>query len=400
MLDSLFTDIYANQGTIMRTLASLPRQLRRGGLSRLLNRDANVIPERLVNSFPLLGFEYIRRMGSARNQEEAIKIALWMGKRFGDRVVQNAGDDWTAAYVFNSAGLPILEACCARGVPGYLEQCSTPRLRELRLVSAESERLPEWGGTPKLSGADQDYAELEKMEWAAASHILCASEFVREGLIEEGADPKKISLVPYGVDVALACNGLGSATKIEHIHNRRKPPLRVLVAGKVCLQKGSHYVYEAAQILEGKAEFRMVGSISGLPEAILSSLRKRIDVLGPVPRSTMNVHYDWADVFLLPSLCEGSATVTYEALAHGVPVICTPNTGSVVRDGVDGFIVPSGTSIAIAQRLDQLANDEQSRLTMSANARSRAKEFTLAAYGTRLLSALASAKPSQEPYQL
>ena len=102
----------------------------------------------------------------------------------------------------------------------------------------------------------------------------------------------------------------------------------------------------------------------------------------------MSEHYSWADVFLLPSLCEGSATVIYEALAHGLPVICTPNTGSVVRDGMDGFIVPIRDAATTAARLEQLAGDRELRTWMGANARQRASEFTVAAYGRRLLAAL------------
>ena len=58
--------------------------------------------------------------------------------------------------------------------------------------------------------------------------------------------------------------------------------------------------------------------------------------------------YAWADVFLLPFICEGSAMVTYEALSWGLPVITTHNAGSIVRDTVDGWLVPYRDSEAIA----------------------------------------------------
>jgi glycosyltransferase involved in cell wall biosynthesis len=61
--------------------------------------------------------------------------------------------------------------------------------------------------------------------------------------------------------------------------------------------------------------------------------------------------YAWADVFLLPSICEGSAMVTYEALSWGLPVITTHNAGSIVRDTVDGWLVPIRDSEAIAKKL-------------------------------------------------
>jgi glycosyltransferase involved in cell wall biosynthesis len=170
----------------------------------------------------------------------------------------------------------------------------------------------------------------------------------------------------------------------------RKPrPLRVLTVGTIGLRKGSHYVLQAAKETKGKVELRMVGSIDVGPE-VIRQLQQCVSVLGPIPRTEMLMQYHWADVFLLPSLCEGSATASYEALAYGLPIITTPNAGSVVRDGVDGFIVPVGDPEAIVQRLDMLASQPMLRLQMSSNARGRAKEFTLATYSSRLMQALSN----------
>ena len=85
----------------------------------------------------------------------------------------------------------------------------------------------------------------------------------------------------------------------------------------------------------------------------------------------MAKHYQWADVFVLPSICEGSATVIYEAIGYGLPVVTTPNAGSVVRDGVEGFVVPIRDVAAIIQSLDRLSSDPQLRLEMSHRAGDR-----------------------------
>jgi glycosyltransferase involved in cell wall biosynthesis len=384
-LNGFYTDICANKG-FLRILNVVPKKLRKGGFAKLLSRHPTGVPTRMSHSFPMLGLEYKRRLRAARTREDALRVHLWMGNAFCERVLKKAGRSWTGAYVFNSAGLQILEACRATNALGCLEQCSSPRLKELRLLREESERWHEWGSSLEVSNADVDYANVEKKEWATASRILCPSEFVRNGLIEEGADPAKIHLVPYGVDIPV-----GSRRWLEdgkRRTSRGNSPLRVLVAGQVCLQKGSQYVYEAAALLGSNALFRLVGSIAGVPEQVLRKLRLRLEFLGPMPRSAMTEQYDWADVFLLPSLCEGSATVTYEALAHGLPVICTPNTGSVVRDGGEGFIVPVRDAAAIAERIERLAHDVELRTQMAANARARAAEFTVAEYGRRLLAAL------------
>jgi glycosyltransferase involved in cell wall biosynthesis len=90
---------------------------------------------------------------------------------------------------------------------------------------------------------------------------------------------------------------------------------------------------------------------------------------------------------VFPSIEEGSALVTYEALASGLPVVATPNAGSVVQDGVQGFIVEAQNPPALGTRLDQLRADACLRRAMGAAARRLAEGFPWAGYGQRLLEA-------------
>jgi glycosyltransferase involved in cell wall biosynthesis len=107
--------------------------------------------------------------------------------------------------------------------------------------------------------------------------------------------------------------------------------------------------------------------------------------------------YRSADVFAFPSLAEGSALVTYEALASGLPVVTTANAGSVVRDGIEGFIIGAGDAGALAQRLDELHRDPCLREAMGRAARERAAAYTWERYGrafAQALAALATASPT------
>ncbi len=102
----------------------------------------------------------------------------------------------------------------------------------------------------------------------------------------------------------------------------------------------------------------------------------------------MRSQFEWADVFYLPSLCEGSATACYEALAAGLPVICTENTGSVVRHGIDGYIVPIRDVDETVEILRWFSDSPTTLFRMSENARERASDFTVLRYGERLVKAL------------
>jgi glycosyltransferase involved in cell wall biosynthesis len=105
------------------------------------------------------------------------------------------------------------------------------------------------------------------------------------------------------------------------------------------------------------------------------------------------VLYQQADVFAFPTIEEGSALVTYEALACGLPAVTTYNAGSPVRDGQEGFLVPVQDAEALAERLDLLRTNVQLRLEMGRAARERAKTFTWHEYGENLVRAITRVSP-------
>jgi glycosyltransferase involved in cell wall biosynthesis len=136
--------------------------------------------------------------------------------------------------------------------------------------------------------------------------------------------------------------------------------------------------YEAFR--DPSTQLTLVGSHAADP----SSLGSYRDLFRHVPHVTQQQLadlYRQADVFVFPTLLEGLGLVVLEAMASGLPVITTASGPSdVVRDGVDGFVVPIRDSVAIAERLDFLRNRPEVRLAMGRNARERALQFTWSAY--------------------
>lgn len=224
------------------------------------------------------------------------------------------------------------------------------------------------------------YAERERQEWQFADLILAPSQFVLDGLIQSGVPREKCRIVPYGIDI-----GKFSSQQTEKRTNGR---LKVLFIGTIGLRKGIQYLLQAAGKLADAIELRAVGPIMCNREKLSTATPTNTEYTGQVPHSEILKHYKWADVFCLPSLNEGSAGVTYQALAAGLPVICTPNTGSVVRDGVDGYIVPIRDSDTIAEILGLLARERSLLSEMACNARQRAKEYDWFHYGERLIEAV------------
>jgi glycosyltransferase involved in cell wall biosynthesis len=109
---------------------------------------------------------------------------------------------------------------------------------------------------------------------------------------------------------------------------------------------------------------------------------------GNVPHYHLAALFSQADVFAFPSLAEGSALVTYEAQASGLPCVVTHEAGSVVRDGIEGFVVPSCDSTELANRIYKLYKDEDLRREMAVASRKRAEEFTWQRYHMDLVEIL------------
>jgi glycosyltransferase involved in cell wall biosynthesis len=384
-LDHFFTDISAGKGWLS-WCGRIPPALQPGELRRLTGRVVAGLPRERVTSFNLFGLRYAHLNRQARSPSEATRAFLWAGRTFCRRVLRAGLGEARGVYVFNSAGLEVLQAARAAGRRTTLEQTIAPRRIENRLIQTEVEKFPVWQAPAGDDSALAAYCDREEAEWQLADVIVCGSRFVRDGIAARGGPAERCVIVPYGVD------------GLAHLPPRGKHsgPLRVLVAGTVGLRKGSPYVLAAARALGNKAVFRMVGKIDVLPKAA-ALLSEDVELTGSVPRSDMAAHFAWADVFLLPSLCEGSATVVYEALAASLPVVCTANTGSVVRDGIEGFIVPACDGAAIVEVLARLAEDAELRRSMAEQARRRADSFDLAAYGRRLLDALDGAGTERRP---
>jgi glycosyltransferase involved in cell wall biosynthesis len=376
MLAGLYTDICAVTGW-PRLLAGVPARWRPAGVRHLLGRVPHGIPTPKIHAFSGFGWQYARRRNAARNANELTAVYLWAGRRFCELMLRRGLGTAGAVFTFNSAGLEVLRHARLRGLRTIMEQTIAPRELEQRLLVEEHQRFPGWETAAAADASVTDFCKRERSEWQEAERILCGSTFVRDGIAACGGPVERCVVVPYGVDGRFS---------VPH----RPPhggPLRVLTVGVVGLRKGAPYVLEAARQIGARAEFRMAGAV-GVSRQAEQELRRHVQLLGPVPRAEIVDQFAWADVFLLPSICEGSATVVYEALQCGLPVICTPNTGSVVRDGVDGFLVPIRDAQAIVDRLEILASQPRRLAHLAAEASERAREFTLDRYQDRLIAVL------------
>lgn len=175
-----------------------------------------------------------------------------------------------------------------------------------------------------------------------------------------------------GLDKAHYFKGLSGL--IRAMASKPLEGVQLIVAGEGALRK--RYQQEAEEVgIAGRANF-----IGAVTDDELPCLLRR------------------ADVFAFPSIdrSEAFGIAALEALASGVPVVASdlPGVRTVVRDGVNGFVVPPGDSVALAARLAQILDDAALRARMSDAARRIAvAEYAPSVRQAALVAALSSLLP-------
>ena len=350
ILEKFYTDFYAGNSLLIQTLRQnkiykrLPKILK-----KTLDRYDPTLDKTKIVHFPGLGYQFFKSFHKAPFGRTA-GLFTWVGREFCQRIIARGLGQANLVYGFNWESLELFNYAKTRNIHCILDQTIAERSLLHQLLLTEEKNWPGWSLLPfTVDDNDLKLLEREQNEHQLADKIICGSEFVRDSLIAQKIDSNKISVVALG---------RRHRTPIpQHNYSIQKPQergdgLRILFVGSVSLRKGIPYLLEALQQLKGQIPFtcKVAGSIQIKSEQ-LAKYMDVCDFLGQVPRSQINDLYTWADVFVLPSICEGSAMVTYEALSWGLPVITTYNAGSIIRDKIDGYIVPIRDSQAIAHQL-------------------------------------------------
>jgi glycosyltransferase involved in cell wall biosynthesis len=354
MLDTFYTDFYARDNIINRILRS-PRIYRFLPLiiKKMLDRYTPELDGAKVIDFPCLGIGYVKSLEKA-SVEDVYDIFISVGKKFNEKILARGLEGINTIYGFNNASLELFEAAKLQGIRCILDQTIAVSSLEYRLMTEEEKNWKDWSISPfRVTESMLHKARREKKEQELADHVICGSDFVRSSLVADGIAEHKISVISLG-KIKEETSGeleLFVSQNIKNI-NTSGDSLKILFMGSVGLRKGIPYLLEALRIIENKIPFicKIAGTI-GIKQDKINEYQNLCQFLGQVPRTETTQLYQWADVFVLPSLCEGSAMVTYEALMFGLPIITTHNAGSIIRDGVDGFIVPIRDSQAIAKSL-------------------------------------------------
>ena len=290
------------------------------------------------------------------------ELAYW-SKRWLDRMSETPARQSNVFLFYSGAGLRTATRLQGSGVARVVEAVNSHVLVQERILCEEYGRI----GLPFRRFHSREVARRVR-EYETADAILCPSDFVRQTFEDEGIPAARIFTVPYGMSLPTA-----------------PPPLelsdgtfRVLYVGQISVRKGLRYLFEAfTQLRHPKKELWIVGPMTRQTGIHNIAVPAGTRFLGVLKGDALAQAYQSSTVFVLPTVEDGLGLVLGEAMSFGLPLIATAHSGgaNLFRDGEEGFIVPIRASGAIAERLQQLADDPSLLSRMSAAAAARAKRL-------------------------
>ncbi len=281
----------------------------------------------------------------------------WMGRRARSELGAWAArhlDDVEIVDTLSGWGLEAGAAVQRRGGRHVCSRGSSHILFQKAILEDEFAR---WS-CPKHGGFPDWVVARELAEYESADAIAVPSRFVLRTFLEHGVPARKLHLCPYGANLSLFSP-----------RPRHDGRFRVLFVGSVSIRKGIGYLLEAVRPLvrRNRLDLWLVGAVSREARALLDRHGDLFTHKGFVHSSRLAETYSQGSVLVLPSVEEGLGRVQVQAMACGLPVIATANTGveDLLTDGKEGFVVPIRDSGAIRERLEWMLEHPAERERMA-----------------------------------
>ncbi len=261
----------------------------------------------------------------------------------------------------------------ALGAKTVLERGNAHIHVQSALLREEYERLELPPALPDAAAVERGLAEYEMADW-----ISVPSTFVLNTFLAKGFPASKFIRTTLGVDLAAFTPAPA-------------PPdvFRVIYCGTVCVRKGAHDLLRAfSRLRVPGAELWMIGPVEpALAPFVARHAGPGVRIFGVRPGADIPKLIAAGSVLCLPSVEEGLGMVFLEAMASGLPVLSSTHTGisDVIRDGVEGWIVPVRDPDAIAEKLAWFAAHPERSREMGRAALLRVREFTWELYGDRMV---------------
>jgi glycosyltransferase involved in cell wall biosynthesis len=219
----------------------------------------------------------------------------------------------------------------------------------------------------------------EIKEYNLADYISIPSSFVKKTFLLKGFDEKKLILTPYGVDL----NNFYPKAKKDNI-------FRFIYVGNLSLRKGLWYTLKAFNELNlPNSELILVGSVDAnfLPLLKEFTSNKKIKLFNHVSQNKLVEFYNISDVFVIASIEDGFAMVIPQALACGIPVICSENSGGseLIKNGINGYVVPIRNIEELKNKMNFLYENKKHYIVLKEAILKERKDLSWDRYGQLII---------------
>ncbi|HLK36951.1 MAG TPA: glycosyltransferase family 4 protein [Polyangiaceae bacterium] len=353
--------------------------------------DAAGALARLVTTYPkgYLARRFAVRIDPSRISTDYLQLAIealgrmpfrWTDPSYAPRQLHDAWaarrvtDDLQIVVGWSGCSLRTLREANRQGALSVVVRGSSHVEEQMAILQAAYDRCGVPFSVPHRTVAQ----ELE--EYAVARFIQTNSTFAKRTFVARGVPEEQIIMCTTGVNL-----------ERFRPHPKDDATFRFVYAGACTIRKGTHLLLEAFSRLGlPDAELWLIG---GVTDEIVPFLRRyegpKVRVFGLQPQAKLAQLLSQGSVFVLPSLEEGLATVQAQAMACGLPLLCTPNTGGedfLSGPGVEGVVVPAGDAAALAEAMLDLYSHPDAAREMGRRALDRvARGFTWEAYGRAII---------------
>lgn len=335
--------------------------------SKVVGRDLSVgFKRRMLPDAP---FEVVTTAFSEFVNQAMRRICALFGKH------SHIVDSWTWALLgFQSRqylkGFDILQVRTGAGQGGLIK---TAKRCGMKVIADHSALHPvtcgenlrddyaRWGQTLAIGPGLGVWKNVEK-DCRQADLIVVNADHIKDSFVVNGYPPEKIKVAYLGVRKDF----MGIKTEYN-----KSGPVRILYTGAFSILKGAEYLLEAIRILTERGvevECTIVGNIDAPAKLRDKYAHLPVKYLGRVAQDELVTYLKECDIYLFPSLADGCAKSGMEAMAAGMCVVATRESGLPITDGENGFFVPKKDATAIADKIEWLASHQEEQKRLGRNA--------------------------------
>jgi glycosyltransferase involved in cell wall biosynthesis len=329
------------------------------------------------------GYEFLRVISSkALSPLITDLIWEWGELAFDKWVAQQLNTQIQWIHGYEHCSLATLQQAKKLNITSFYEQPSLHYSFFEKVAKDQFNKYPELKNAETallIDHKSEKRNQRRAKELAICNYIICNSTFTKRTLTDALVDPKKIITIP-----------LAFPDPVKSIPQKNaSEKIIFFCAGNQSLKKGTHILFKAWQkcnFQPNLAELWMIGS-NQLPLIVRSGLGNDVKFIPNIPQDELMQLFAKADVLVLPTLGDGFGMVLTEAMAHGLPIITTYNSGGpdIITEAKNGFLLEAGNIEQLAEKLKWCLQNKNQLKVMGQDALEKAALYPWTSFRKQLI---------------